>query len=76
MNTTATETEFILIKAEEAPLGVQLYPTRSPEYAPNFTLAEVSTVRGPYGTRVIWTYESGTTRTFDLGEEVACKLSK
>ena len=74
--TTATDAEFTFINAEDAPLGVQLYPTRSPEYAPNFTLREVSTVRGPYGTRVIWTYESGTTRTFDRGEEVACKLSK
>lgn len=68
-----TADDYELIKAEDAPLGVQLWPTRAPEYAPNFTLAEVAIIRGPYGTRVEWTYQNGAARIFDLGEDVACR---
>lgn len=56
--------------AESAPLGVQLWPTLSPEYADNFILDMVETVRTVNGTHVRWTYRNGTTRNFRLGEGV------
>lgn len=67
------------VVAEDAPLGVQLWPTTAPEHAPNFTLAAVEVIRrtlrdtsGFYEhASVVWTYESGTTRSFVLGEKVA-----
>jgi hypothetical protein len=59
------------VRAELAPIGVQLWPTRSPGYADNFTLASVTvvdhSVRGAY---VVWTYRNGKTRTFHVGESV------
>jgi hypothetical protein len=71
MNTnTVTET----VTAESAPLGIQLWPTRSPEYADNFILASVSVVRTEGGEHVTWTYRSGTTRTFKVGEQVAVQF--
>jgi hypothetical protein len=69
--TTATETTVV---AELAPLGVQLWPTISPEYADNFTLDKVETHRTVNGTMVTWTYRSGTTRVFHAGEEIAVKF--
>ena len=62
------------VVAEDAPLGVQLWPTRSPEYAPNFTLERVETVRDINGTHVRWVYQSGTTRVFRLGESVTVQF--
>lgn len=59
--------------AEDAPIGVQLWPTVAPEYAPNFTLARVEVVRDVNGTRVRWEYESGSVRWFRPGEQVACR---
>ncbi len=47
---------------EHAPIGVQLWPTRSPKDAPNFTLAEVHMVRNHRGTYVQWVYEGGNVR--------------
>lgn len=75
--TTSTENPapiYTDVKAEDAPIGVQLWPTTAPQYAPNFTLASVAVVRTATGSHVVWTYESGTTRTFALGEEVACQI--
>lgn len=63
------------IPAESAPIGVQLWPTTAPEYARNFTLAEVQIVRNAYGSFVRWVYESGTTRHFEIGMQVACRLA-
>jgi len=70
--------------AENAPLGVQLWPTTTPESAPNFTLAAVEILSRKvrqedgswfeYPATVIWTYQSGTERRFRLGEVVACEL--
>lgn len=57
--------------AEDAPIGVQLWPTVSPESAPNFTLMEVRIVRRADRGYVTWIYENGTERYFDLGESVA-----
>lgn len=65
VNTLAT------VAAEDAPLGVQLWPTRTPEYAPNFTLNRVEVVRTPGGQYVRWVYESGDQRIFKMGELVA-----
>lgn len=72
MNATYTNASLV---AEDAPLGVQLWPTVSPEFAPNFTLASVEIVRDFYGTRVRWTYENGNVRTFDLGEQVFARIA-
>lgn len=66
----ATDTTTYVI-AEDAPIGVQLWPTTSPKYAPNFTLATVAILRTSTGRHVVWTYESGATRVFFLGERVA-----
>jgi hypothetical protein len=62
------------IVAELAPLGVQLWPTHSAKYAPNFTLDNVAIVRDSRGEYVVWTYESGETRTFRKGELVTAQL--
>ena len=75
---TMTDT-ITTVTAEAAPIGIQIWPTMSPEYAPNFTLMAVEVVTrklrdasGTYErTCVEWTYESGNVRTFDLGEHVA-----
>lgn len=64
------------VRAESAPLGVQLWPTRSPEYAPNFTLASVTRFLDANDREcVTWTYQSGTVRTFLVGEEVAVRIA-
>lgn len=66
--------------ADLAPLGVQLWPTRTPAYADNFTLAAVAIVRdeitqanGQPG-YVRWTYRNGQTRDFHIGEQVAARV--
>jgi hypothetical protein len=63
------------VAAEDAPLGVQLWPTLSPEFAPQFTLDEVATVRTVNGTYVRWTYQDGKTRQFRVGEQVMVSLA-
>lgn len=63
------------VTAEDAPLGVQLWPTIAPEFAQHYTLASVAVIRDALGTRVRWTYEGGSTRTFRLGERIACRRS-
>jgi hypothetical protein len=62
-----TETTVV---AENAPLGVQLWPTISPDYADNFILNSVAVHRRETGDFVVWTYRSGKTRTLLVGEEV------
>lgn len=64
------------VTAELAPVGVQLWPTRDPKYADNFTLADVSVVRNEVGARVVWLYRSGKTRTFRLGEQVTVQMNE
>lgn len=63
------------VVAEKAALGVLLWPVRSPEFAPNYTLAEVQIRRRASGTFVTWVYESGTTRDFALGERVTVRTA-
>jgi len=65
-------TDYSVI-AEDAPIGVQLWPTTSPKFAPNFTLASVATVRNEVRSYVVWTYENGSQRTFEMGEQIACR---
>ncbi len=66
-----------LVIAKDAPLGVQVWPTTSPEYARNFTLASVTRQLAPSGLEfVIWTYQNGTTRMFMANEEVACEFGE
>ena len=57
--------------AEDAPIGVPLWPTTHPRFDRNFTLSSVSTVRDSYGTHVLWLYENGETRSFSIGERVS-----
>lgn len=62
--------------AKDAPLGVQLWPTTSPEYAPNFTLASVTRELNSDGQEfVTWTYQNGKTRMFLVDEVVACMFA-
>lgn len=70
----ATRASDETVAAEHAPLGVQLWPTTKPEAAPNFTLAEVTRYIAGGRERVRWTYESGATREFDLGDHVAVRM--
>lgn len=62
------------VVAEYAPIGVQIWPTTAPQYAPNFTLESVSVVRTRERTYVRWQYENGSTRLFKLGERVVVCL--
>lgn len=73
MTTTVTakrQTSIDRVVAEDAPIGVQLWPTVSPMSAPNFTLEFVEIVRTADRTFVRWIYENGKTRVFKLGERV------
>lgn len=80
---TATRPTMTTVTAEDAPIGVQLWPTRHPRYAPNFTLLSVEVITrklreasGVYdSTRVIWTYENLDTREFEVGEQVAVEIA-
>jgi hypothetical protein len=58
------------VKAEDAPIGVQLWPTRTPAGAVHFTLLQVRTVRTAATHNVVWHYEDGKTRSFRAGEQV------
>ena len=78
MTTTSTATEtaaqiFTDVPVEDAPLGVVIWPC-FPGYEANFTIERVEVVRDINGTWVRWIYESGKTRTFSVGEVVACIL--
>ena len=76
--TTTTTPVWIdgTVTAESAPIGVQLWPTRAPQYAPNFTLDRVEIVRNAIGTHVRWVYENGTERCFDFGHEIAVRTER
>jgi hypothetical protein len=74
-NATITAQTTTVI-AKDAPLGVQLWPTRSPEFAPNFTLASVTRRLDANGNEyVIWTYRNGNVRRFLANEEVTVKIA-
>jgi len=62
------------VVAEDAPIGVLLWPVRSPEFAPNFTLERVEIVRTAASSFVRWIYESGNERVFNVGDEVAVQF--
>lgn len=71
-NTAATETT---IAAEDAPLGVQLWPTISPEFADNFTLTAVKVVRTEVNSYVHWMYRGASAdRYFEIGEQVVVRI--
>jgi hypothetical protein len=61
-----------IIKAEDAPLGVPLWPADSEVLLPHHTLEQVEVVQsvrslvGNHGPFVRWTFVSGTTRSFRL----------
>jgi hypothetical protein len=72
---TTTTTGTTTVPAENPPLGVQLWPTLSPALAPDFTLESVTVYRRrASGDYVLWTFESGQTRRFDIGDMVAVQL--
>jgi len=83
MTATTGSTVKVLITAEDAPVGVQLWPTTHPRYARNYTLESVEvvrrTIRDFHGTttvdQVVWNYENGQERTFRLGERVAAEVT-
>jgi hypothetical protein len=59
------------VVAEDAPIGVQLWPTLNPANASNFILNEVQIIRNEIGSYVRWIYEGDVeTRTFKVGETV------
>lgn len=76
------ETETTMVIAEDAPIGVQLWPTTDQRYAGNYTLTCVTTVTRTARwanvtqetTKVVWTYESGRVDIYDLHELVACRI--
>lgn len=73
--TTKTWTET-RVAAEDAPLDVQLWPTRDDErFGLNFTLESVAVVRTINGTHVEWRYYNGNVRSFLLGEHVVISLA-
>jgi hypothetical protein len=74
MNTTTPALIDTTVTAEDAPLGVCLWPVRDDQYASNFTLERVETVRTASGTRVRWVYQSGKDRWFQLGERVVVRI--
>lgn len=69
MTATATHIETT-VAAEDAPIGIQIWPTIAPGYAHHFTLDSVELVRDCNGEWVRWTYQDGKTRTFSKGEQV------
>lgn len=75
MTTTPTTVTDSSVIAEDAPIGVLLWPVRSSEYAPNYMLASVAIIRDEYRTYVRWTYQGGNVRDFGLGESVAVRLA-
>lgn len=78
--TTATKSlPYTDVIAEDAPLGVQLWPSR-PGCEDAFILRSVAVIRdemdeanGRAG-HVVWTYRNGNVRTFLLGEKIAAKI--
>jgi hypothetical protein len=67
--------QITTVVAKDAPLGVQLWPTTSPEYAENFTLVSVTRQLNFNGNEyVTWTYGNGKTRSFMADEEVAVQI--
>lgn len=76
MSRTTCQAETTTVKAKDAPLGVQLWPTTSPQFAPNFTLATVTRQLGSNGCEyVIWQYQNGNTRMFLADEDVAVQIA-
>ena len=59
------------VVAQDAPIGIPLWPSTQPE---SFTLRHVSIVRNHVASWVVWTYWSGQERTFELGEKVAVQV--
>jgi hypothetical protein len=71
MLTKTQPVKMATVVAEDAPLNVQLWPTRTPAARPNFTLERVEIIRSEIGTHVRWVYQNGERRVFGLGELVA-----
>jgi hypothetical protein len=69
-----------IIKAEDAPLGVPLWPADSEALLPHHTLGRVEVVQsvralvGDRGSFVRWTFVSGIARAFRLGEEIVVEV--
>jgi hypothetical protein len=69
-----------IIKAEDAPLGVPLWPADYEALLPHHTLERVEVVQsvrslvGDRGPFVRWMFVSGTTRAFRLGEEIVVEV--
>lgn len=74
--TSKPETSYVV--AEDAPIGVQLWPTRPGHVTAwkNFTVREVQIVRTETRRFVRWVYYSGVTRDFELGSEIVVQIAK
>lgn len=59
-----------IVSAEEAPIGVLLWPVVSAGSEPHYTLAEVQVVRREERSFVRWIYQDGKERTFEVSEGV------
>ena len=68
--------ETTSVVAQDAPVGVLLWPVREAKYEPGFTLAEVHVIRNEARTFVCWVYQDGHKRYFDLDENVVVSLRK
>lgn len=73
MSTTTPGLIDTTVTAQDAPLGVLLWPVRDEQYAPNYTLDSVDIVRDINGTHVRWVYQNGKARRFQVGEQVAVR---
>jgi hypothetical protein len=69
-----------IIRAEDAPLGVPLWPADSEALLPHHTLERVEVVQsvrsfiGDYGPFVRWAFVSGTMRAFKIAEEIVAAV--
>lgn len=72
--TTTPEWTEISVAAEDAPIGIQTWPTVDPIYAPNFTLERVEIIRNHRGRYVRWVFESGKDRLFSIGDMITLRV--
>jgi hypothetical protein len=69
-----------IIKVEDIPLGVPLWPADTEVLLPHHTLEQVEVVQsvrslvGDHGPFVRWTFVSGTMRSFRLDEEIVVEV--
>jgi len=63
----------VSIRAEDAPLGVPLWPSTTAA-AGRYVLEEVHVLRDRHGSSVRWVAEDGSERLFGLAQLVLCRV--